>query len=113
RSKKPLPRYPEKTGIITAPQSAALNDMISIAERRYPVAELVIAPAKVQGIGAAESITESIKLLNKRGDIDVIILARGGGSIEDLWAFNEEIVAREIFKSNVPVVSGVGHARSE
>src|SRR5690554_2032711 len=107
--KKPLPRYPEKIGIITAPQSAALNDMISIAERRYPVAELVIAPAKVQGIGAAESITESIKLLNKRGDIDVIILARGGGSIEDLWAFNEEIVAREIFKSNVPVVSGVGH----
>jgi exodeoxyribonuclease VII large subunit len=107
--KKPIIRFPEKIGIITAPDSAALNDMISIAERRYPLVELVIAPAKVQGNGAAESIVQAIRLLNKRNDINVIIIARGGGSIEDLWAFNEEIVAREIFKSKIPVISGVGH----
>jgi exodeoxyribonuclease VII large subunit len=107
--KKPITRFPEKIGIITAPDSAALNDMISIAERRYPLVELVIAPAKVQGNGAAESIVQAIRLLNKRNDINVIIIARGGGSIEDLWAFNEEIVAREIFKSKIPVISGVGH----
>ena len=107
--KKPITRFPEKIGIITAPDSAALNDMISIAERRYPLVELVIAPAKVQGNGAAESIVQAIRLLNKRNDINVIIIARGGGSIEDLWAFNEEIVAREIFKSKIPIISGVGH----
>jgi len=107
--KKPIPRFPEKIGIVTASDSAALKDMISIAERRYPLSELLIAPAKVQGIGAAESIVQSIRMLNKRDDVDVIIIARGGGSIEDLWAFNEEIVAREIFKSKIPVISGVGH----
>jgi exodeoxyribonuclease VII large subunit len=107
--KKALTRFPEKIGIITAPNSAAFKDMISVAERRYPLVELVIASAKVQGAGAAESIVSSIKLLNKKNDIDIIIIARGGGSIEDLWAFNEEIVAREIFKSRIPVISGVGH----
>jgi exodeoxyribonuclease VII large subunit len=107
--KKPIPRFPEKIGIITAPDSAALKDMINVAERRYPLVELLISPAKVQGTGAAESIVQSIRQLNKREDVDLIILARGGGSIEDLWAFNEEKVAREIFKSRIPIISGVGH----
>ncbi len=107
--KKPVPAFPEKIGIVTAIDGAAFRDMISVATRRFPIAELVIAPARVQGTGAAESIVKGIKLLNGRKDIDVIILGRGGGSIEDLWAFNEEIVAREIFKSRIPVISGVGH----
>ena len=107
--KKPIPSYPKKIGIVTATGSAALNDMISVAERRYPVVELKISPAKVQGSGAAETIVKSLKKLNSLKDIDVIIISRGGGSIEDLWAFNEEIVARAIFKSKIPVISGVGH----
>jgi len=107
--KKPIPQFPDKIGIITAIDSAALKDMISVAQRRYPLVELLIVPARVQGNGAAESIVQSLRLLNKRDDIDVIILARGGGSIEDLWAFNEEKVAREIFESKIPVISGIGH----
>ncbi len=82
--------------------------MISVAERRFPLVELIIAPAKVQGSGAAQTIVQSIRQLNET-DVDVIIVGRGGGSIEDLWAFNEEIVAREIFKSKIPIISGVGH----
>jgi exodeoxyribonuclease VII large subunit len=107
--KKPIPSFPKKIGIVTAIGSAALNDMISVAERRYPVVELIISPAKVQGSGAAEAIVKSIKKLNSLNDVDVIIISRGGGSIEDLWAFNEEIVARAIFNSKIPVISGVGH----
>ena len=107
--KKPIPSFPKKIGIVTATGSAALNDMISVANRRYPAVELIISPAKVQGSGAAETIVKSLKKLNARNDIDVIIIGRGGGSIEDLWAFNEEIVARAIFKSKIPVISGVGH----
>ena len=107
--KKPIPAFPERIGIVTAIDGAAFRDMVSVAERRYPLAELVIAPARVQGSGAAESIVNSIKILNKSGNIDVIILGRGGGSIEDLWAFNEEVVARAIFNSKIPVISGVGH----
>jgi exodeoxyribonuclease VII large subunit len=83
--------------------------LISVAKRRFPIAEIVITPARVQGSGAAESIVKGIKQLNDYSDIDVIIIARGGGSIEDLWAFNEEIVARAIFKSKIPIISGVGH----
>jgi Exonuclease VII, large subunit len=83
--------------------------MISVAERRYPLAEIIVVPTKVQGAGAAENIAENINKLNLLKDIDVIIIARGGGSIEDLWAFNEEIVAYAIFNSKVPVISGVGH----
>lgn len=108
-SKKAIPTFPKKIGLITAADGAAVKDMISVAERRYPLVELIIVPTKVQGAGAAENIVENIRKLNLLKDIDVIILARGGGSIEDLWAFNEEIVAREIFKSKVPVISGVGH----
>ena len=107
--KKAIPQFPQKIGIVTAIDGAAFKDMISVAERRYPLAELVIAPARVQGSGSAETITEGIKLLNTRDDIDVIIVARGGGSIEDLWSFNEEAVARAVYNSKIPVISGVGH----
>jgi exodeoxyribonuclease VII large subunit len=107
--KKPIPVFPEKIGIVTAIDGAAFKDLVSVAKRRFPLVEIVIAPARVQGSGAAESIVNSIKLLNAYTGIDVIIVARGGGSIEDLWAFNEEIVARAIFKSKVPIISGVGH----
>jgi exodeoxyribonuclease VII large subunit len=107
--KKPIPYMPQKVGIVTAIDGAALRDIVSVARRRFPSMELVIAPARVQGSGAAISIVEAIELLNSKKDIDVIILARGGGSIEDLWAFNEEIVARSIYKSRIPIVTGVGH----
>ena len=107
--KKPIPVFPSKIGIVTAIDGAAFKDLVSVAKRRFPLVELIIAPARVQGSGAAESIVNSIKLLNKSGEIDVLIVARGGGSIEDLWAFNEEIVARTIFNSKIPVISGVGH----
>ncbi len=108
-NKRPIPSFPAKIGIVTAIDGAAFKDMISVASRRYPLVELIIAPSKVQGSGAAETIVKSIKQLNKRKDIDVIIVGRGGGSIEDLWAFNEEIVAREIFNSTIPIVTGIGH----
>ncbi|MFH0734940.1 MAG: exodeoxyribonuclease VII large subunit [bacterium] len=108
-NKKEIPRFPEKIGIVTAVDSAAMKDMVRVAARRYPLAELVVIPTRVQGTGAAEEIVQSIKLFNKRTDIDVIIIARGGGSIEDLWAFNEEIVARAIADSKIPIISGVGH----
>lgn len=107
--KKPIPVFPRKIGVVTAIDGAAFKDLVSVAKRRFPLVEIVIAPARVQGSGAAESIVNSIKLLNEYIGIDVIIVARGGGSIEDLWAFNEEIVARAIFKSKVPIISGVGH----
>lgn len=107
--KQPIPKFPEKIGIVTAIDGAAFQDMKSIAARRYPIAELVIASCKVQGEGAAKEIASAIKLLNTRDDIDVIIAGRGGGSLEDLWAFNEEIVARAIFDSRIPVISAVGH----
>jgi exodeoxyribonuclease VII large subunit len=107
--KKSIPAFSQKIGVVTAIDGAAFRDLISVAKRRFPLAEIVIAPARVQGSGAAESIVNGIKLLNEYPGIDVIIVARGGGSIEDLWAFNEEIVARAIFKSKVPIISGVGH----
>lgn len=107
--KKQIQSYPKKIGLITATDGAAIKDMISVAERRFPLVELIIAPTKVQGAGAAENIVENIKKLNHFKDIDVIIIARGGGSIEDLWAFNEEIVARAIFNSKIPIITGVGH----
>jgi exodeoxyribonuclease VII large subunit len=109
QNKKEIPSFPEKIGIVTAVDGAAFQDMINIAARRYPAAELIIAPARVQGTGSAESIVKSLKVLNETPAIDVIILARGGGSIEDLWAFNEEIVARAVFESKIPVITGIGH----
>jgi exodeoxyribonuclease VII large subunit len=107
--KKQIPTFPKRIGIVTAIDGAAFKDMISVARRRFPLVELVICPTRVQGAGAAEMIEQSIELLNKQKDIDVIIVGRGGGSIEDLWAFNEEIVARAIFASKIPIISGVGH----
>ncbi|MCX6173261.1 MAG: exodeoxyribonuclease VII large subunit [Ignavibacteriales bacterium] len=107
--KKPIPKFPQKIGIVTAIDGAAFQDMKSIASRRYPLVEIVIASSKVQGEGAAEEIAECIKLLNRQKDVDLIIVGRGGGSLEDLWAFNEEIVARAIFDSQIPIISAVGH----
>ncbi len=107
--KKPIPKFPQKIGIVTAIDGAAFQDMKSIAARRYPLVELIIAKSKVQGDGAAADIAKNIKLLNQQKDIDLIIVGRGGGSLEDLWAFNEEVVARAIFDSKIPIISAVGH----
>lgn len=106
--KKALPKFPKKIGIITAPTGAAIRDILSTIKRRYPICETILFPALVQGTGAKESV---VKQLNKAQeyDLDVIICGRGGGSIEDLWAFNEEIVARAIYNSKIPVISAVGH----
>ena len=106
--KKPIPEYATKIGIVTAPTGAAVRDIINIAKRRNPYVQLILYPALVQGEGAASSIASGIAALDAYG-VDVIIAGRGGGSIEDLWAFNEEIVARAIFACNTPVVSAVGH----
>ncbi len=107
--KKPIPQFPRKIGIITGGKSAAIEDMFSTAQRRYPLVELIFIPTKVQGVGAAEEIASNIKRLNNYKDLDVIIIGRGGGSLEDLWAFNEEEVARAVFDSEIPIISGVGH----
>lgn len=109
RYKKPIPKFPRKIGIVTAIDGAALRDMISVASRRYPLAELLVYPTRVQGEGAARDIVDSIQRFNRLNDIDFLIVGRGGGSLEDLWCFNEEIVARAIFASRLPVISGVGH----
>ena len=107
--KRPLPAFPQRIGVVTSPTGAVINDIINVLTRRYPLAEIILAPAQVQGNGAADTICDAIAALNERTDIDVIVVARGGGSIEDLWPFNEETVARAIYASRVPVVSGVGH----
>ena len=107
--KKPIPKYPEKIGIITAPTGAAVRDIINVATRRFPFAKLILFPAKVQGAGAADSICVGIEYFNSAKKCDVIIAGRGGGSIEDLWAFNEEKVAYAIYNSQIPVISAVGH----
>ena len=107
--KIPLPLLPHKIGIVTSPTGAAIRDMLRILKRRNASLNVLIYPARVQGSGAAEEIAEGIRYLNTRVDIDVIIVGRGGGSIEDLWAFNEEIVARSISQSKIPVISAVGH----
>ncbi|GAB6281638.1 MAG: exodeoxyribonuclease VII large subunit [Ignavibacterium sp.] len=109
KHKKPIPQFPEKIGIATSIDGAALRDMISVAKRRFPLVELIIAPCQVQGADGVNSIINSIKKLNERNDIDVIIVARGGGSIEDLWNFNEEAVARAIYESKIPIITGIGH----
>ncbi len=105
--KKKIPRFPSKVGVITSPTGAAIHDIIHVLKRRFPV-DILLSPAIVQGESSAESIVRSIEHLN-RTDVDVIIAGRGGGSLEDLWSFNEEIVARAIFDSEVPIISAVGH----
>lgn len=107
--KKSLPAYPQKIGVVTSGIGAAVQDIKNITARRYPLVELVIVPTAVQGDKAAPDIVSSIQLLDSRGDIDVIIVGRGGGSIEDLWAFNTEEVARAVIACKTPVVSAVGH----
>ena len=107
--KKPLPAMPMKIGVLTAKTGAALQDIINILSRRYPLATLVLVPTLVQGENAPKSIIHSLKLVQQYDDIDVLILGRGGGSIEDLWAFNDEEVAREIYRCTIPVISAVGH----
>ncbi len=107
--KKPLPVFPKKIGVITSETGDAIRDISKQLSRRYPLAELLLYPSLVQGEKAAGEIAHAIFAMNRRSDIDLLIVGRGGGSIEDLWAFNEEIVARAIFKSSIPVVSAVGH----
>ncbi len=118
--KRPLPRYPQRIGLVTSPTGAAIRDVLHVVERRNPALEIILAPCRVQGEGAAEEIAAAIRLLNEFNAaqlaignqllaIDLILVTRGGGSLEDLWAFNEEVVARAIFESALPVVSAVGH----
>lgn len=107
--KKPLPKFAEVIGLVTSADGAALHDMRTVAARRWPAAKLVLAPVKVQGDGAAEEIAAAIDRFGRVGSVDVIVVGRGGGSLEDLWAFNEEIVARAISRCPIPVVSAVGH----
>jgi exodeoxyribonuclease VII large subunit len=107
--KKPIPTFPRRIGIVTSETGAAFRDIVSIIRRRYRPVELILASVRVQGSGAAEEIAQAITDFNRYGEIDVMIVGRGGGSIEDLWAFNEEIVARAIFNSGIPVISAVGH----
>ena len=107
--KRPLPRFPKKIGIVTSPGGAAIRDILQIISRRFADLHIVIAPVRVQGEEAAGEIVGALQDLNRLGDLDVIIVARGGGSLEDLWAFNEEAVARAIAASKVPVISAVGH----
>jgi exodeoxyribonuclease VII large subunit len=107
--KIPLPLLPRKVGIVTSPTGAAIRDILRILKRRNASLDALIYPTRVQGTGAAEEIAAAIRYLNSRSDIDVIIVGRGGGSIEDLWAFNEEIVAQAIYKSELPLISAVGH----
>ncbi len=107
--KKRLPVHPKKIGIVTSPDAAALRDVLTTLKRRMPSIQIVIYPTPVQGKGAAALIADAIQLANKRAECDVLIICRGGGSIEDLWQFNEEIVARAIAQCSIPTISGIGH----
>jgi exodeoxyribonuclease VII large subunit len=107
--KRRLPPFPERIGIVTAPTGAAIRDILHVIRRRYPPVELVVRPVRVQGEGASDEIAQALVELNEYGKVDLIIVTRGGGSMEDLWAFNEEKVARAIASSLIPVVSAVGH----
>lgn len=109
RHKQRIPRFPKKIAVLTSPTGAAVQDIINIVNRRFPLSEIIVYPTLVQGPYAKDNIVENIKKVNKDNLCDVIILGRGGGSIEDLWPFNEEIVAYEIFKSKIPIISSVGH----
>ena len=107
--KRPLPEIPQRIGVVTSPAGAVLHDITNVLERRWPLAELVLAPTPVQGPNSIAGVVGAIESLNQEGNIDLIIVARGGGSIDELWTFNEEAVARAVFGSIVPVVSAVGH----
>lgn len=107
--KRPLPRFPRRVALITSPTSAAVKDMIQVMVRRWPSVDIIILPVPVQGIGVAPRIAKAINFVGKISDVDVVITGRGGGSLEDLWAFNEEVVARAIAACPIPVISAVGH----
>ncbi len=107
--KKPIPRYPERIGVITSPTGAAVRDIINVAGRRFPLAKIYLYPALVQGEGAEQTLISALDYLDSSKLVDVIIIGRGGGSIEDLWAFNSEALARKIFETEIPVISAVGH----
>ena len=107
--KKPLPLLPCAIGVITSPTGAAIRDILRVLNRRFPNACVLVYPVKVQGVGAAEEIVEALKHFHAARCAEVIIIARGGGSLEDLWAFNEEVLARAIFAAEIPIISGVGH----
>ena len=107
--KKPIPRFPKRIGVVTSPTGAAVRDIINVLGRRYPLATVYLYPALVQGDGAEESLIKGIDYFDKSGLVDTVIIGRGGGSIEDLWAFNSESLARRIFECKIPVISAVGH----
>jgi exodeoxyribonuclease VII large subunit len=107
--KRPLPEFPGLIAVITSPTGAVIQDIVNVLSRRYPLADLLLIPTSVQGASAAPEIVQALAVLNSLPDVDVAVLARGGGSLEDLWPFNEEIVARAIFSSRVPIISAVGH----
>ncbi len=115
--KRPLPKYPQRIGLVTSPTGAAIRDVLHVVQRRNPGLEIILAPCRVQGQGAAEEVAEAIRMLNelnaslvtRHSPLDLILITRGGGSLEDLWTFNEEVVARAIFESAIPIVSAVGH----
>ncbi len=107
--KKPLPRYPRCIGVITSKSGAAVRDVLNILGRRYPIGQVLLYPALVQGEGAVDSMVQALDYFEREQNVDVIILGRGGGSIEDLWAFNEEKLARKVYAMTVPVISAVGH----
>lgn len=107
--KKPLPKYPKRIGVVTAPTGAAIRDILNILSRRFSYSDVVLYPVLVQGENSAASIVEAIEYFNAENSADVLIVGRGGGSIEDLWSFNEECVARAIYESHIPIVSAVGH----
>ena len=107
--KQALPQFPKKIGVVTSPSGAVIRDIITTVSRRFPGVDILLYPTKVQGEGAAAEVAANIRRANEREDLDVLIIGRGGGSIEDLWAFNEEIVVRAIFESQIPIISSVGH----
>ncbi|MFC3927499.1 exodeoxyribonuclease VII large subunit [Streptococcus caprae] len=109
RHKQSLPQFAKKIGVLTSPSGAVIRDIITTVSRRFPGVEILLFPTKVQGAGAAEDVVRNLALANQRDDLDLLIVGRGGGSIEDLWAFNEEIVVQAIFESRLPVISSVGH----
>ena len=107
--KQALPQFSRKIGVITSQSGAVIRDIITTVSRRFPGVEIVLYPTKVQGEGASSEVVANIQRANQRADLDVLIIGRGGGSIEDLWAFNEEAVVRAIFESRIPIISSVGH----
>ena len=109
RFKQALPQFPKKIGVVTSPSGAVIRDIITTVSRRFPGVEIILYPTKVQGEGASAEVAENIRRANEQNDLDVLIIGRGGGSIEDLWAFNEEVVVRAIFESHIPIISSVGH----